>query len=104
MSGAGGLTSSENLRFFENLLPEGRMQASLRCHSDAPIQKILHVHEERPKRQARAPRRQSDQKVDVTRIFGVSAGHRAEDADIAEAVSLCEGPDLRSVGLDQGLH
>ena len=80
------------------------MQASLRYHLNPPAQKILCVHEERPERQTGAPRRQSDQQVDVTRLIRVSPGHRAEDADIVEAVSLCEGPDLGSVGLDQGVH
>ena len=80
------------------------MQALVRHDLNPPAQKILYVHEERPERQARAPRRQSDQQVDVTRIIRVSAGHRAEDADIAEAVSLCEGSYLRSMGLDQGVH
>ncbi len=104
MSGAVGLTSSEDLRFFEHPLPESRMQASLRHQCDTPAQKILYVHEEGPKRQPRAFRQQSDEQIDVTRIIRVSAGHRAEDADIAEAVSLCEGSDLRSVGFDQSVH
>lgn len=80
------------------------MQASLRYHLNPPAQKILRVHEERPERQTGAPRRQSDQQVDVTRLIRVSPGHRGEDADIAKAVSLCEGADLGSVGLDQGVH
>ena len=103
-SRAGVLTSSEDLRFFKHLLPECRVQASLRYHLNPPAQKLLCVHEERPERQTGALRRQSDQQVDVTRLIRVSPGHRAEDADIAEAVSLCEGADLGSVGLDQGVH
>ncbi len=98
------LTSSEDLRFFQYSLSECRVQASLRHHFDPPPQKILHVHQERPERQTRAPRRQGDQKVNVTRIIRVSASHRAEDADIAETVPFCQGADLGSVGLDQGVH
>ena len=82
-SRAGVLTSSEDLRFFKHLLPECRVQASLRYHLNPPAQKILRVHEERPERQTGALRRQSDQQVDVTRLIRVSPGHRAEDADIA---------------------
>ena len=80
------------------------MEAVVRYYVNPPVQKILHIHQERPKRQTRAPRRQGDQQVHVTRLVSVSASHRAEDADIAEAVSLREGSDLGSVGLDQGVH
>ncbi len=88
----------------EHLLPQGRMQASLGYHCDTPTQKILYVHKERLDRQTGATRWQSDQQIDVTRLISVSAGHRAEDADIAKAVSLSEGSDLGSVVLDQGVH
>lgn len=80
------------------------MQASLRHDLNLPAQKVLYVHKERPERQTGAPKRQSDQQVNITHIIRVSAGHRAEDADIAESVSLCKGADLLSVGLDQGVH
>ena len=80
------------------------MQASLRHHLNPPAQKVLYVHEKRPERQTGAPRRQHDQQVDVARLIRVSAGHGAEDADIAETVPLREGSDLRSVRLDQGVH
>ena len=80
------------------------MQAVLRDHLNPTAQKILYVHEERAERQTGALRRQSDQQVDVTCLISFSAGHRAEDADIAKAVSRCEGANLGSVGLDQGVH
>lgn len=80
------------------------METVVGHYVNPPAKKSLHVHQERPKRQAGASRRQSDQQVDVTRIIRVSASHRAEDADIAETVSLREGSDLGSVGLDQGVH
>ena len=80
------------------------MQTSLGYDANSAAQKILHVHEERPECQARGTWRQSDQQVDVTCPIHVSASHRAEDADIAKAMPLCEGSDLRSVGFDQGVH
>lgn len=80
------------------------MQASLRHHLNPPVQKILHIHQECPKRQTAVPRRQGDQQVDITPMIRVSASHRAEDAQIAKAVSLCQGADLGPVGLDQGVH
>ena len=62
----------------------------------------------RPVRAAPRPRRCAptfiDEQVDVGRIIRVSASDPAEDADIAEAVSLRKGSDLRSVGLNQGVH
>lgn len=99
-----GRASSKELRFFKHLFPECRVQASLCHYLHAPVQKILNIHQERPECQPGAPRRQSDQQVDVARLIDVSAGHRAEDADIAESVSLCKGADLLSVGLDQDVH
>ena len=80
------------------------MQASLRHNLHAPVQKILHVHQQRPKCQTGSPTRQSNQQVDIALLIRDSASQRAEDADIAETVSLREGSDLGSVGLDQGVH
>jgi len=80
------------------------VQASLCHYLHTPMQKILHIHQERPQRQAGVSRRQSDEQVDITRMIRVSASHRAEDAHIAKAVSLRQGTDLGSVGLDQGVH
>ena len=79
----------EHPRFPEHSVSECRVQASLRHHVHPPVEKSLHVHQECPKRQTAAPGRQGDQQVDVTRFIRVSASHRAEEADIAEAVSRC---------------
>ena len=70
-----GRASSKELRFFKHLFPECRVQASLCHYLHAPAQKVLYVHKESAERQTGAPRRQSDQQVDGTRIFSVSARH-----------------------------
>lgn len=80
------------------------MEAVVRHYVNPPAQEVLHVHQERAKRQTTGPGRQSDEQVDITRFIRVAASHRAEDADIAEAVSRRESSDLGSVGLDQGVH
>ncbi len=51
------------------------MQASFRHDMNPSAQKVLYLHKESAERQTGAPRRQSDQQVDGTRIFSVSAGH-----------------------------
>ena len=43
MSSRGDLTASEDLRFFEYLLPECRMEAAVRHDLNPPAQKILYI-------------------------------------------------------------
>ncbi len=51
------------------------MEAVGRYHLNPPAQEILYLHKESAERQTGAPRRQSDQQIDVTRIFCVSPVH-----------------------------
>ena len=95
---------SQPLRLPQDALPKRRMQPRFRDDVHLAMEQILHIHQHPAKGKTRGARSKSHQQVHVARFVAVVACHRAEEADVAQAVVFGQREDCGAMGLDEWVH